>query len=100
MTPNVLEATAVPGVPRLTMLNAFVASARNIRLTRSVNLNVRDNARSTSRYPGALRKLRGELPFTNTPVVALFCANAAMLNHSAAVGFEVFGSPINCALSV
>lgn len=50
--------TVVPGVPRLTMLKALLASPRNCRCTLSVKRNVQASARSTSRSPRASRMLR------------------------------------------
>src|SRR3954465_13935950 len=98
ITPNVEDEPTVagalaPGVPRLTMLNAFVPYALNFRLKRSLSLKSREIARSISRNPGASRKLRGELPSVATPVTNLFWMKAEVLNHIAADGLSMCGSP-------
>src|SRR5689334_1074978 len=95
-----LLGAVAPGELRFTKLNAFVASARNSRPYRSRTLNSRKIARSTVRKPGRSRRFLGELPSIGAPVTTAFRANAAMLNHSLAPGWERCGSPTSCALSL
>src|SRR5215831_21382262 len=79
MVPNAPEVFVVFGPLRLTILNAFVASARNCISSRSPNLKVRAKPRSTVVIPGLSKMLRPAVP--GCP--AAFCWNAAMLNHAA-----------------
>ena len=61
ITPNVADVepaagTTAPGCPRLTMLKAFVASARNVILTRFCKRKSRERARS-NHFCGAQRSI-------------------------------------------
>src|SRR5262249_21010959 len=79
MVPNAVEVKVVFGPLRLTILNAFVASARNCISSRSPNLKLRIKPRSTVFNPGLSRMLRPAVP--GCP--AAFCLNIAVLNHAA-----------------
>src|SRR5207248_2647855 len=84
----------------------------NMREALSRILKLREIARSTSRKPGASRKLRGEFPSTNTAgfagvvpaagvkPIAGFCAKALVLNQAAALGLARCGSPTTWARSL
>src|SRR5947209_4136108 len=81
------------GAFRLTILNAFVLSARNWRLTFSLILKSRKIPRSTLRNPGASRIFRPTVPL----VPITLGTKAAVLNHSATVAERArLGSSVAC----
>ena len=81
MVPNCGSLTKRFGVPRLVWFSPLKASARNWKFAFSVRLNERAKAMSMVCRPGPKTELRPTLP----NVYAAGVANAAGLNHSAAL---------------
>src|SRR5690242_3926734 len=81
MVPNWGVFTKRFGVPRFTLFNALKASARNWKLALSVRRNARASAKSKVCIGGPVTEFRPALPKVN----AGGAANAAGLNHFAAV---------------